>query len=283
MSPTKKKQKVAVKKEHEAETDDGEHDDQKQKVAVKKEYEVETDDEEEEDAKSSENDDIVSGGRDNDIVRRKKDLDTGKREKATYVWNLCTKHPSDYDYMCGDLDVEKRGLLIVLPKKRYELWHKILVNIENCQSWSDIRDLGHDVYEEVLNRCRYILSFDRDYQSKDGQKYVQEFSPKDSDKFDMTQVDVFGTYDNEPINDINMQDQSFPNFITKIMFDDLPDWIHRYNAFYSSFPCNSDLFQFDPKDVDSLLEDIILGGDSIEHQPGLEDFLEHHLKITAGM
>jgi len=29
---------------------------------------------------------------------------------------------------------------------------------------------------------------------------------------------------------------------------------------------------FDPDDVDSVLEDIILGEDSIEHQPGLKDF-----------
>ena len=54
-----------------------------------------------------------------------------------------------------------------------------------------------------------------------------------------------------------------------------------YNNFYSSFSWNSDIFEFDPKDVDLLLEDIVLGGDSIEHQPRLEDFLEHLLSIGA--
>ena len=88
--------------------------------------------------------------------------------------------------------------------------------------------------------------------------------------------------DNETIDDIDVQAQLFPNDITKIMFDDFGfDWMHRYNKFYSSFPWNSDIFHFDPKDVDSVLEDIILGGDSIEHQPGLEDFLEHMLKTGA--
>ena len=36
---------------------------------------------------------------------------------------------------------------------------------------------------------------------------------------------------------------------------------------------------FDPDDVDSVLEDIILGGDSIEHQPGLEDFFLVHISF----
>ena len=30
-----------------------------------------------------------------DTAKRKKDLDAGKREKVTYVWNLCTKDPKE--------------------------------------------------------------------------------------------------------------------------------------------------------------------------------------------
>ena len=84
-------------------------------------------------------------------------ISTQGREKVTYVWNLCTKHPSDYSKLGFD-DIGKRGVLIVLKKESYELWHKILVNIESCQTWGDIRGLGADVYAEVLNRgkCIYL-------------------------------------------------------------------------------------------------------------------------------
>lgn len=210
------------------------------------------------------------------IPKRKEALDTGKREKVTYVWNLCTKHPGDYDRIFCGFGIRERGALLVLPKECFELWHTILLNIEDCKTWRDIRDLGEDVYEVVLNRCKFILSLGNDLSEEQ-----QTFSPADTDEFDMTQVDVFGTYGNDANDNLDYQDAQFPNDITKIMFDELPRWMMYYNNFYSSFSWNSDIFEFDSKDVDLLLEDIVLGGDSIEHQPRLEDFLEHLLSIGA--
>ena len=274
MPPTKKKQKVAVKKEYETETDDederGEHEDKKQKASVKKEYDAETDDEgdklevkvsdnpkdrpsiccecdEEEDPSSNipillcvgcdnechltcaldhpkhlyddgcndtcrlccaknhpkltkipegdwycstcvkkkidaaanrrreEHEKIWKGkwkflndSRLQSIAVRKKELDDGKREKVTYVWNLCTKRRKEYARV-GAVTDEKRGMLIVLPKERYEFWHKILVNIEKCRTWGDIRDLGDEFYKVVLERRNYFFS-----QREQG-------SPEDSD------------------------------------------------------------------------------------------------------
>ena len=313
MPPTKKKQKVAVKKEYEAETDDeeekGEHDHQKQKAAVKEEYGADTDDEEEEEEDDDHTSESDSGDSESsedtaakeeyereqkehekkwtekwerlkeprlkDIAKRKKDLVAGNREKVTYVWHLCTKHPEEYERCGNSFGVGKRGFLIVLKKESYEFWHKILLNLKNCQTWSDVRDLGDDVYAAVHERSKYISSFNINSEEDE-----QVFSPNDSDVFDMVQVDVFGDSDYDNIQPLGKQ--HFPIAITHLMYDDLPDWMHGhqfYNDFYSSFSWNSDICEFDPKDVDFLLEDIILGGDSTEHQPGLEDFLEQLLKV----
>lgn len=273
MPPTKKKQKVAVKKEYEAETDDEEeeeeHDDYTSEpnsdgsessndTAAKEEYERAR---KEHEKKWTEKWECLKEPRLKDIAKRKKDLDAGKREKVTYVWHLCTKHSEEYERYSSSFGVGKRGVLIVLKKESYELWHKILLNLKNCQTWSNVRDLGDDVYATVHERAKYISSF-----NVNSEEDEQVFSPNDSDGFDMAQVDV---YDNIPIA------------ITHLMYDDLPGWMHgQYDDL--SLPAlvvPFDSFQFDPKDVDFLLEDIILGGDSTEHQPGLEDFLEDLLKV----
>lgn len=267
----------------------------KQKLSVKREYEVDTDDEEEGHGNNSdtsrshlERDNAEKGqeweqylkewnekwgegkreDRMKDIVKRKKALNAGKREKETYVWHLCTKHPDAYATMWNAFGVAERGILLVLPKERYELWHEILENLDSCLTWGDVRDLGEDVYREVVSRYERI--------SENGER------PTLATRFDMTKIDVSGTYGNDTNDDIDVQDQQFPNDMRKIMFDELPYWMAReYNTFYSQFAWNSDILGFDSKDVDLLLEDIVLGGDSIEHEPGLEDFAEHQLRIDG--
>ena len=283
MPPTQKKQKVVVKKEYEAETDDEkekeEHDDQKQKVAMKKEYEAETDDEKEKEEHDNQKQKVAmkkeyeaeTDDEEDKTSKRKKDLDAGKRKKVTYVWHLCKEHPNE-DWRPS----HEGGVLLILTKESYELWHKILLNLKNCQTWSDVRDLGDDVYAEVLDRGKYIW----EYSEEDEKKREQDFSPNDSDEFNMIQVDVL--YDSGSYDDIDMQNQSFPNDISKLMFDDLEStFLCKYNKFSSSFPWNSDHFNFDPKDADSLLEEITQRGDSIMHQPGLEDFMWHGLQAIS--
>ena len=173
------------------------------------------------------------------------------------------------------IDWDDKTVLLVLPRTIYEYWVRRL-DVLDCGTWGDVRDIGDDVYSEVLGLAGYgTFEEFSEHLEITGEAPLVGSREVALDAWQKADHRLPGHDDEFAANDIPaVADGDWPADVRYLMNEYLPEEILRKQGTTYMTVMNGVYAELNLADREAILQSLTSLGALVVREPGLARFVE---------